>query len=146
MYAATGEPACREKAEALLDGWAKCIAPDGYFYYSRSRTPRTTSTTRWSADWWTWPFLRQQDGRRFPREDHRLGREEPRAIQAYAFGGTEWYTLSENLYRAHLATGDPRYRDFAQVWEYTDYWDVYAEGRPLWRPRRRPPDGRLSRL
>ena len=25
---------------------------------------------------------------------------------AYAFSGTEWYTLSENLYRAHRATGD----------------------------------------
>ena len=26
--------ACREKADALVAEWAKCIAPDGYFYYS----------------------------------------------------------------------------------------------------------------
>ena len=37
---------------------------------------------------------------------------------------TEWYTLSENLYRAYLATGDARYRDFAAVWEYPEYWDI----------------------
>ena len=35
LHAATGDPACREKAEALLAGWAECIEPDGYFYYSR---------------------------------------------------------------------------------------------------------------
>ena len=40
----------------------------------------------------------------------------------YADGSTEWYTLSENLYRAYLVTGDDRYRTFAKVWEYTPYW------------------------
>src|SRR5262249_55238534 len=36
LYAATGDVACREKAEALLEGWAECIEPDGYFFYSRN--------------------------------------------------------------------------------------------------------------
>ena len=54
---------------------------------------------------------------------------------AYAFGGTEWYTLSENLYRAHRATGDPRYRDFAAVWHYTEYWDIYARNGDLFGDR-----------
>ena len=34
LYAATGDPACRDKADALVAEWAKCIAPDGYFYFS----------------------------------------------------------------------------------------------------------------
>ena len=34
LYAATGNPACRNKADALLAEWAKCIAPDGYFFFS----------------------------------------------------------------------------------------------------------------
>ncbi|MFM2222823.1 MAG: hypothetical protein RLZZ78_1080, partial [Armatimonadota bacterium] len=38
----------------------------------------------------------------------------------------EWYTLSENLYRAADATNDERYRRFARIWEYTKYWDAYA--------------------
>ena len=29
----------------------------------------------------------------------------------------EWYTLTENLYRAYLVTGNQRYRDFGAVWE-----------------------------
>ncbi len=53
----------------------------------------------------------------------------------YAFGGTEWYTLSENLYRAHRATGDPRYRDFARVWHYAEYWDIYARNGDLFGDR-----------
>jgi DUF1680 family protein len=34
LYATTGEPACRAKANALVAEWARCIAPDGYFSYS----------------------------------------------------------------------------------------------------------------
>jgi len=30
MYAATGDPACREKAESLMQGWAECIRSDGF--------------------------------------------------------------------------------------------------------------------
>ena len=35
LYAATGDEECREKANHLIDEWAKCIEPDGYFYASR---------------------------------------------------------------------------------------------------------------
>jgi uncharacterized protein len=51
---------------------------------------------------------------------------------------TEWYTLSENLYRAFLATGQPKYRDFAKVWEYRDCWDIYARDGDILAAR---PDG-----
>ncbi|MBI2298707.1 MAG: glycoside hydrolase family 127 protein, partial [Armatimonadetes bacterium] len=129
LFAATGDPACRDKAEALLAGWAECIAPDGYFHYtakpnaphyiydkmvgglvdmhlycgSRSALDHLSRITDWAI------------------KD--LGRNRP-----YADGSsdTEWYTLSENLYRAWLVTGDAKYRDFAGVWEYTEYWDLYA--------------------
>jgi len=30
----------------------------------------------------------------------------------------EWYTLSENLYRAYLATGEAKYREFCYLWRY----------------------------
>jgi DUF1680 family protein len=48
---------------------------------------------------------------------------------------TEWYTLSENLFRAYLATGDEKYRDFAEVWEYSEYWNIYARGASIFAPR-----------
>lgn len=39
----------------------------------------------------------------------------------------EWYTLSENLYRAYLATGDSIYREFGDVWRYEAYWSRFLE-------------------
>ena len=38
---------------------------------------------------------------------------------------SEWYTLSENLYRAYRLTGNPKYKDFADVWQYTHYWNQF---------------------
>lgn len=37
----------------------------------------------------------------------------------------EWYTLAENLYRAYQATGKEKYREFAEVWLYPQYWDRF---------------------
>ena len=34
LYAASGDAACKEKVDALVSEWGKCIAADGYFYYS----------------------------------------------------------------------------------------------------------------
>ena len=110
MHAATGDPACREKAEALLAGWAECIEPDGYFYYSRKpNAPHyiydkmvggLTDMVLFCDSKLAAESLAKITG----WATKNLDRSNP-----YAFGGTEWYTLSENLYRAHRATGDPRY-------------------------------------
>ena len=39
----------------------------------------------------------------------------------------EWYTLGENLFRGYQLTGNPMYRDFAEVWLYPASWDKFAE-------------------
>jgi len=39
----------------------------------------------------------------------------------------EWYTLSENLYRAYLLTGNEKYKEFGDVWRYEAYWKKFAE-------------------
>jgi DUF1680 family protein len=39
----------------------------------------------------------------------------------------EWYTLSENLYRAYLVTGDKKYKDFGDVWRYDSFWNKFAD-------------------
>jgi hypothetical protein len=127
LHAATGDPDCRAKAEALLKGWAECVEPDGYFYYSRKpNAPHyiydkmvggLTDMVLFCNSKLAAESLARITGWAFKN----LDRSNP-----YAFGGTEWYTLSENLYRAHRATGDPRYREFAAVWHYPEYWDIYA--------------------
>jgi hypothetical protein len=127
LHAATGDPACREKAEAMLAGWADCIEPDGHFYYSRKpNAPHyiydkmvggLTDLVLYCDSKLAAESLAKITGWAMKN----LDRSNP-----YAFGGTEWYTLSENLYHAHRATGDPRYREFAAVWHYPEYWDIYA--------------------
>lgn len=39
----------------------------------------------------------------------------------------EWYTLSENLYRAYLVTGIEKYKEFGDVWRYDFYWNKFAQ-------------------
>ena len=39
----------------------------------------------------------------------------------------EWYTLSENLFRAFETSGDERFKTFAEVWLYPAYWNKFAD-------------------
>jgi DUF1680 family protein len=139
LHAATGDPACREKANRLLAEWARCLEPDGYFYASRK-----PNAPHYIYDKMLWGLL---DAHRYCGNQDALRHlsritdwairnlDRSRRVNDTA---TEWYTLSENLYRAYLATGDAKYRDFAEVWEYRAYWDTYARNGDLFAPR---PDG-----
>ena len=132
MYAATGDPACKEKVDLLVREWGRCIAPDGFFFYSSTPNAphyiydkmvgglvdailycHNTEAPAYLSRITDWA-------------DKNLARTRP-----YGGDSNEWYTLSENLYRAYLATNDPKYRDFAQVWEYTEYWNRYAQKRDI---------------
>jgi DUF1680 family protein len=139
LYAGTGDTACRDKANRLVAEWAKCIEPGGYFYASRK-----PNAPHYIYDKMVWGLLDcylycgNQDALQHLQRitawaTTNLGHS--RQVNETA---TEWYTLSENLYRAYLATGDVMYRDFARVWEYHDYWDIYARGGDIFAPR---PDG-----
>lgn len=47
----------------------------------------------------------------------------------------EWYTLTENLYRAYLITHDKKYLDFGNEWEYHSYWDALSDHKDVLKPR-----------
>jgi DUF1680 family protein len=127
LYAASGDPACRAKANALVDDWARCIGPDGYFY----------ATAKPNAPHYIYDKIvgglvddalycgHREALRHLSRITDWAIRHLDRSRRT-ADTGTEWYTLSENLYRAFLATGDAKYRAFAAVWEYPEYWDIFA--------------------
>lgn len=141
LHAATGDPAPRAKLDALVHGWGECIEADGYFYASRK--PNATHYTYEKmvgglVDAMVYAHNSEAKGLLRRITDWAV----PNLVRGrpYAGGGidTEWYTLTENLDRAWLATGDPVYRDFARVWEYTDYWAIYSRGGDINRPR---PDG-----
>ncbi len=148
LHAVTGDPDCRAKAEALLKGWAECVEPDGYFYYSRKpNAPHYIYDKMVGGLTDMILFCKSRPAAESLAKitgwaEKNLDRSNP-----YAFGGTEWYTLSENLYRAHRATGDPRYRDFAAGLALPRILGhLRAQGRPLRGPRQWPADRRLSRL
>lgn len=131
MYAATGDSACKEKAEALLRGWAECMAPDGFFfivpepelpaYYYDKMVGGLVDLHLYCGNKAALNYLSVITDWAVKH----ISRARPYASPLGKDGG-EWYTLSENLYRAYLATGDAKYRDFAEVWEYREFWDYFA--------------------
>ncbi len=139
LYAGTGDARCREKANRLVTEWAKCIEPDGYFYASRK-----PNAPHYIYDKMLWGLLDTALYCGNREALTHLSRITDWAIKNLERSrrvndtSTEWYTLSENLYRAYLATREAKYRDFAEVWEYHAYWDIYARGSDIFGPR---PDG-----
>ncbi len=131
MAKATGDEAIGAKATHLMMEWGRTIETDGYFYYSRrpwlphyiyektvcglvdlyefggrkDALPLLEKITDWASG--NLDRIRQPDQ------------------------GTEWYTLSENLYRAYQLTGNPKYKTFGDVWRFTPYWKSFVGGTEL---------------
>ncbi len=131
MHRATGDQPIRDKAVGLLRGWAKTVGADGdcrmdTYAYDKlvcglvdlqlyagvgEAIPLLERVTDW-AD------------RTFSRARTLRSRSDP---TAYYGSPHEWYTLSENLYRAYQLTGNSRFARFAEVWLYHDYWNKFAD-------------------
>jgi uncharacterized protein len=142
MHAATGDEACRQKLDTLIREWSLCLEPDGYFYSTKPPSPPHYIYEKMAGG-----LLDAHLYGGNPEALVLLGRITGWAEKnldhsnQYVFdtmtGITEWYTLSENLYRAYLVTGEARYRDYARTWEYTNYWNLFAEpGKDLFGPSR----------
>jgi uncharacterized protein len=136
LYAASGDAACKEKVDALVSEWGKCITPDGYFYYSaKPNAPHYIYDKMVGGLVDAYVYCANREA---IAQLHRITgwavKNLDRSLRT-ADTSTEWYTLTENLDRAYLATGDTLYRDFAEVWEYREYWDIYARKADLFAPR-----------
>ena len=147
MHMATGDTACKSKADALVHEWGKCIGPDGYPFYSLKPVSATYNYEKLVGGLVDMiVYCGNTEAPRYLARITEWAEKNLNRIRDYANAEgagprapwSEWYTLSENLYRAYLATGETRYRDFAEVWEYTEYWDLYAKKRDIFGPR---PDG-----
>ena len=131
---ATGDQRGAEKAVRLLEGWSRCLDGDGYGFHN----PRERAHDRYyeydklvgglvdSIEYLDSDVARRSLSR---LTDWALVNLDVSANQTPhdAPHGTEWYTLSENLYRAFVATGDEKYRNFAGTWEYPQHWDRYLD-------------------
>src|SRR5262245_57546891 len=127
MYRATGDTAIRDKAATLMAEFTKTVKPNGdagmnHYPYEKlvcglvdmkvyGDHPEAIALLDNVTSW----------------AEKNLDRARVPATPAIWFGRpNEWYTLAENLYRAHLVTGEPRYKTFAEVWLYPQYWNKFA--------------------
>lgn len=135
LFAATGDVNCKNKTIALIEGWAECIEDDGYFYYTKHpNAPHYIFDKMVGGLVDAATFTGYQKALTYLSvvtdwAIQNLDKERPYAngSDKGAYLNAEWYTLSENLYRAYQLTGDQKYFDFAQYWEYKDYWKLLSE-------------------
>ena len=126
MYAASGDERCREKAQALIQEYMKCLSPEGAGNFDAKGHYNYDKMVGGLVD--NYVYCGDTDALDWLSRITDWAIENLDRSRPYGDNGTEWYTLSENLYRAYLVTGDPKYRDFAQVWEYTEYWEMHRKG------------------
>lgn len=128
---ALNDPALHAKSRRLVAGYAATLAPDGnarmrlYDWdklicglidaHLHAAAPEALPTLTRTIAWAAATF----DRARNPADAHDFWGAGP--------GDTsEWYTLAENLYRAHAITADPAHREFAAAWHYDAFWAPFA--------------------
>lgn len=140
MYRATGDTQMRDKAAALMNGWAEAYRKDGMPVSSR-RPELKADRVHYSYDKTVCglvdmaKYAGDKDApalldRLVDWGNTTLARTRIAATPEFPesfHSGNEWYTLSENLYRAYLLTGDPKYKTFGDVWRYDSYWDKFVD-------------------
>jgi len=122
MYKVTDDSAIKDKAVYLMNEWAKTIDENTSLDYGHYTYDKLVGGL---VD--VYEYIGEGSALKYLDKittwaEKNLDRSNPYALPS------EWYTLSENLYRAYELTGDKRYYDFAKVWEYTDFWDILAKG------------------
>ncbi len=131
LACALNDAALRQKAIELAEGWKQTLPPDGncqtgtygweklvcglvdlalYAGYD-TELELLEKTMAWAE--------RRFDRTRSPATPLDRDGRRPR-------GTLEWYTLSENLYRAYLLTGREAFKKFADLWLYSSYWDKFV--------------------
>lgn len=131
LYAVSGNPAMKEKVNFLVSEWAKTIDKDGYFYYSAKPNAKHYVYEKMVGGLVdAYLFAGNKEALQKLSVITDWGIKNLSRERIYGQTQSEWYTLSENLYRAYEVTKDKKYLDFAKVWEYSDYWNSYLFAGP----------------
>ena len=137
MYAATRDRAARDKAIHLMTEWAKTIEKDGFFGYKR---PRKKGHYHYQLDKYAgamgdlYEYAGVSDALKHLERITDWGIKNLSRANQYALP-SEWYTLSENFYRAYALTHNKKYLDFAKIWEYSDFWNIFAENKDVFQDK-----------
>lgn len=129
LYAVSGNEALKTKVNTLVDEWSKTIDKDGYFFYSKKpNAPHYVYEKMIGGLVDNYVFTDNKDALKYLNVITDWAIKNLTRERLYGQTASEWYTLSENLYRAYSVTKDKKYLDFGKIWEYTDYWNVHAKG------------------
>ena len=132
MGCAMNDTALRDKAVYLIEEWEKTLGPDSnprmntYAWEKMAcglvdlalygDFPRAFELLERITVWASRNFDRSRSPANGKDRDGRR-----------PHGTLEWYTLSENTFRAYAATGNKTFLAFAMVWLYPEYWDQFAK-------------------
>jgi uncharacterized protein len=130
MYKATDDARMRDKAVALVTDWAKTVKPDGdcgmRHYPFDKLVCGLVDLQRYAGHDAAIPLLEKVTAFASRTFDRSNNIADPSHNTAYYGVPQEWYTLSENLFRAYRATANPAFKTFAEVWLYHAWWDKFA--------------------
>lgn len=149
MYIISGQKRVYEKLIEILTEFEKTLEDDGYFYYRKKDEMNVwhykfdkmvlgltdvylythLEIAKDILDRITdWAINNLNQNRTLPTRKNFVG------VSSEQECDNEWYTLSENLYRAYIVTGDKKYKDFAQVWHYEPFWEALRLRNPAYWP------------
>jgi DUF1680 family protein len=132
MSRAMNDSAMRDKAVTLAEGWKETIGENGRCHmgtYAWEKMACGLVDMALYADYdrelnllekiTGWAMRRFDRARSPATPDDRDGRRPN--------GTLEWYTLTENVYRAYLLTGKEIFKEFGDLWLYPSYWGKFEQ-------------------
>jgi hypothetical protein len=130
MYRATGDSRMRDKAVALVTEWTKTVKPDGdagMRHYPFDKIVCGLVDLQLYAEYQpAIATLEKVTGFATRTLDRSNNLADPSHDTAYYGVPQEWYTLSENLFRAYRATNNPAFKTFGEAWLYHAWWNKFA--------------------
>jgi uncharacterized protein len=131
MSHADGDTAVRDKAIALFTQSAKTVGPDGNcrmgHYPLEKLVGGLVDLKQYAGHDPALEMLERVVDYASKNLDRTRTPATPRPPANHSGRPLEWYTVGENLYRAFQLTGNVKYKDFADVWQYHAYWDKFLE-------------------
>jgi hypothetical protein len=128
---ANADSELHDKASDLLTEWSKTVKPDGdcnmRHYAWEKLCCGLVDMHLYAGDPQAIPMLEKITDYASKNFEHQNMPASGAPHGAPSGRPGEWYTLAENLYRAYQATGNPKFREFAEVWLYTAYWNKFAD-------------------
>ena len=130
LYRATGDARMRDKAVTLMTEWAKTVKPDGdagmrHYPYDKL-VCGLVDLQLYTGHEPAISLLEKVTDFASKTLDRSNNLADPSHDTAYYGVPQEWYTLSENLFRAYQLTGNPKFKAFGEAWLYHAWWNKFA--------------------